>query len=57
MAGKYATSFYIDIFLIAGAGFSMAWSIISLLTYLTHDYKTMLVCRFFLGITEAPVSP
>ncbi|EOD45386.1 putative mfs transporter protein [Neofusicoccum parvum UCRNP2] len=39
------------------AGFSMAWSIISLLTYLTHDYKTMLVCRFFLGITEAPFYP
>ncbi|KAF4304818.1 putative mfs transporter protein [Botryosphaeria dothidea] len=39
------------------AGFSMAWSVVSLLTYLTHDYKTMLVCRFFLGITEAPFYP
>ncbi|KXH41093.1 MFS transporter [Colletotrichum simmondsii] len=34
--------------------FMLTWSIISLLTYLAHDYKTMLVCRFFLGITEAP---
>ncbi|KAB2571368.1 putative mfs transporter protein [Lasiodiplodia theobromae] len=39
------------------AGFSMAWSIVSLLTYLTHDYKTMLVCRFLLGIVEAPFYP
>lgn len=31
------------------------WSIVSVLTYLVHDYKTMLVARFFLGITEAPV--
>lgn len=34
----------------------MAWSIVSLLTYLAHDYHSMLVCRFILGITEAPVS-
>ncbi|OHE99293.1 MFS transporter [Colletotrichum orchidophilum] len=39
------------------AGFMLIWSIISLLTYLAHDYKTMLVCRFFLGITEAPFYP
>ncbi|KAL1617833.1 hypothetical protein SLS54_007614 [Diplodia seriata] len=39
------------------AGFSMAWSIVSLLTYLTHDYKTMLACRFILGIVEAPFYP
>jgi hypothetical protein len=32
------------------------WSVVSLLTYLVHDYKTMLIARFFLGITEAPVS-
>lgn len=34
----------------------LAWSIISLLTYMAHDYSTMLACRFLLGITEAPVS-
>ncbi|GJC85507.1 putative transporter C1683.12 [Colletotrichum liriopes] len=39
------------------AGFMLAWSIISLLTYLAHDFKTMLVCRFLLGITEAPFYP
>ncbi|KAK6208573.1 MFS transporter [Colletotrichum tabaci] len=39
------------------AGFMLAWSIISLLTYLAHDYKTMLICRFLLGITEAPFYP
>ncbi|KAF4773596.1 MFS transporter [Colletotrichum scovillei] len=39
------------------AGFMLTWSIISLFTYLAHDYKTMLVCRFFLGITEAPFYP
>ena len=33
----------------------LAWSIVSLLTYLAHDYHSMLVCRFILGITEAPV--
>lgn len=34
----------------------MAWSIVSLLTYLAQDYGGMLACRFILGITEAPVS-
>lgn len=33
----------------------LAWSVVSLLTYLAHDYHSMLVCRFILGITEAPV--
>jgi hypothetical protein len=33
----------------------LAWSIVSLLTYLAHDFHSMLVCRFILGITEAPV--
>jgi MFS family permease len=37
------------------AGFCLAWSIVSLLTYLAHDYATMVVCRFLLGVTEAPV--
>ncbi|CAM1507733.1 Fc.00g045810.m01.CDS01 [Cosmosporella sp. VM-42] len=39
------------------AGFMMAWSIVSLLTYKAHDYKTMLVCRLLLGVTEAPFYP
>lgn len=39
------------------AGFSLAWSIVSLLTFLAHDYKSMLACRFVLGITEAPFYP
>ena len=39
------------------AGFCMAWSIVSLLTYKAHDYKTMVICRFLLGITEAPFYP
>ena len=37
------------------AGFMMAWSVVSLLTYLAHDFKSMLLARLFLGITEAPV--
>lgn len=39
------------------AGFCLVWSVISLLTYKVTDYKSMLVCRFFLGITEAPFYP
>lgn len=39
------------------AGFCLAWSIVSLLTYLANSYATMVVCRLLLGITEAPVSP
>ncbi|QDS74304.1 hypothetical protein FKW77_003859 [Venturia effusa] len=39
------------------SGFMAMWSLVSLLTYLVHDYKTMLVARFFLGITEAPFYP
>ncbi|KAH7353595.1 major facilitator superfamily domain-containing protein [Plectosphaerella cucumerina] len=39
------------------AGFCLAWSIVSLLTYLAHDYATMVVCRFLLGVTEAPFYP
>ncbi|KAI8192188.1 putative transporter [Colletotrichum sp. SAR 10_75] len=39
------------------AGFMMAWSVVSLLTYKCHDFATMLVCRFLLGITEAPFYP
>ena len=36
-------------------GFMLAWSVVSLLTYMAHNYHGMLVCRFILGITEAPV--
>ncbi|KAH9431563.1 hypothetical protein MCOR02_008852 [Pyricularia oryzae] len=39
------------------AGFCLAWSIISLLTYLAHDYATMVAFRFLLGVTEAPFYP
>ncbi|KAM0322146.1 hypothetical protein ACHAQA_009634 [Verticillium albo-atrum] len=39
------------------SGFCMAWSITSLLTYKAHNFETMLVCRFLLGITEAPFYP
>lgn len=39
------------------AGFCMAWSIVSLLTFLAHDYGTMIALRFLLGITEAPFYP
>lgn len=34
----------------------LAWSVVSLLTFLAEDYEHMLVLRFLLGITEAPVS-
>ncbi|CAH0045612.1 unnamed protein product [Clonostachys solani] len=39
------------------AGFCMAWSIVSLLTFLAKDYSSMVVLRFFLGVTEAPFYP
>ncbi|KAF7555293.1 hypothetical protein G7Z17_g2279 [Cylindrodendrum hubeiense] len=39
------------------AGFCLAWSILSLLTYKASSYESMLVCRFLLGITEAPFYP
>jgi hypothetical protein len=37
------------------AGFAFAWSLVSLLTFLAHDYSSMMVLRFILGIVEAPV--
>jgi hypothetical protein len=37
------------------AGFGFAWSLVSLLTFLAHDYRSMMVLRFILGIVEAPV--
>ncbi|KAL1582674.1 hypothetical protein WHR41_08735 [Cladosporium halotolerans] len=39
------------------AGFMLAWSVVSLLTFLAEDYEHMLVLRFLLGITEAPFYP
>ncbi|KAF6832030.1 MFS transporter [Colletotrichum plurivorum] len=39
------------------AGFCMAWSIVSLLTFKVTSYEGMIACRFFLGITEAPFYP
>ena len=38
------------------AGFCLVWSICTLLTFLVKDYPGMVVARFFLGVTEAPVS-
>ncbi|KAL4929302.1 major facilitator superfamily domain-containing protein [Aspergillus undulatus] len=38
--------------------FCMAlWAIVSTLTSITHDFKGLLLTRFFLGITEAPFYP
>lgn len=39
------------------AGFCMAWSVVSLLTYKATTFESMLACRFLLGITEAPFYP
>lgn len=37
------------------AGFCLAWSIVSLVTFLAKDYSSMVALRFILGVTEAPV--
>lgn len=34
----------------------VAWSVVTLLSYKARNYNEMLVCRFFLGLVEAPVS-
>ncbi|TDZ54538.1 putative transporter [Colletotrichum trifolii] len=39
------------------AGFCLAWSVVSLLTFKVQSYEGMIACRFFLGITEAPFYP
>ncbi|TLS27217.1 hypothetical protein PpBr36_05352 [Pyricularia pennisetigena] len=39
------------------AGFNALWSVVTLLTYKAHDYKTMIACRFLLGVFEAPFVP
>lgn len=33
------------------------WGVVSTLTCVVHDFKGMLLARFFLGITEAPFYP
>jgi len=35
----------------------MLWATVSALTALAHNYTTLLVTRFFLGVTEAPYYP
>ncbi|KAK9479743.1 major facilitator superfamily domain-containing protein [Lipomyces japonicus] len=39
------------------AGFVMIWSVVSGLTAVVHDYKGLLLVRFFLGFVEAPFYP
>ncbi|PVH94777.1 MFS general substrate transporter [Periconia macrospinosa] len=39
------------------AGFCLAWSIISLLSFLATNYPSMVILRFVLGIVEAPFYP
>ncbi|KAK9473262.1 major facilitator superfamily domain-containing protein [Dipodascopsis tothii] len=39
------------------ASFSMIWSTVSALTALVHDYTGLVLCRFFLGVVEAPFYP
>ncbi|KXT17533.1 hypothetical protein AC579_3195 [Pseudocercospora musae] len=39
------------------SGCMALWAIVSTLTCLVTDYKSMVLCRFFLGITEAPFIP
>ena len=38
-------------------GFMMAWAIISGLTAVVHNYRGIILARFFLGIVEAPYYP
>jgi MFS family permease len=38
------------------AGFCLAWSVVSLVTFLANSYGSMVALRFILGVTEAPVS-
>ncbi|KAF2183051.1 MFS transporter [Zopfia rhizophila CBS 207.26] len=39
------------------SGWMMAWAIVSTLNCLVKSYESMVVCRFLLGITEAPFYP
>ncbi|KAJ0376902.1 hypothetical protein COL26b_004958 [Colletotrichum chrysophilum] len=38
-------------------GFMMAWAVVSALTAVVHDYKGLVLTRFFLGVVEAPYYP
>lgn len=35
----------------------LLWAIVSTLTALANDFKSLLLTRFFLGVTEAPYYP
>lgn len=39
------------------SGWMFAWAIVSTLNCLVQNYEGLLVCRFLLGITEAPFYP
>lgn len=39
------------------SGAMCLWAVVSALTAVTHDFKGLLLTRFFLGITEAPFYP
>ncbi|RBA20520.1 hypothetical protein FPRO05_07967 [Fusarium proliferatum] len=39
------------------AGFCLAWSVVSLVTFLANSYGSMVALRFILGVTEAPFYP
>ncbi|OJI96304.1 hypothetical protein ASPVEDRAFT_48535 [Aspergillus versicolor CBS 583.65] len=39
------------------SGAMCLWAVVSTLTGITHDFKGLLLTRFFLGITEAPFYP
>lgn len=39
------------------AGAMAVWAVVSTLTAITHDFKGLLLTRFFLGVTEAPFYP
>ncbi|KAK9331449.1 major facilitator superfamily domain-containing protein [Lipomyces starkeyi] len=39
------------------AGFTIVWSLVSGLMAVVHDYKGLLLTRFFLGFVEAPFYP
>ncbi|KAF0328726.1 major facilitator superfamily transporter [Colletotrichum asianum] len=38
-------------------GFMMAWAVVSALRAVVHDYKGLVLTRFFLGVVEAPYYP
>ncbi|VUC26608.1 unnamed protein product [Clonostachys rosea] len=39
------------------SGFMVTWSVVTLLSYKAYNFETLLVCRFLLGIVEAPFYP